>query len=1040
MPKLCLPLRLPKLLALGLGLLPLWMGLGAPRLGAMPPPTPEMVKKYRADGTLERRIAFAKKIGNHRVDPTLTRDAQIRLQKLANQEGAFGAILPTPPLVDRGMPTKGTPKMFILLLDFADIPAASVNTPEAIYARVFGDGDGVQAAPYESLKAFYYRSSYGQLTLTGNVLAYYHVPRNRATVPQTDAGRQALIKEALDWHVSQGHDFSQYDNNGSGKIDYFAVLWTGADNGWAEFWWAYQTRWNNTSDKVSGKSLSKYVWQWASNASQGDRSAPNFDPKTLLHETGHALGLPDYYDYDTNLGPDGGLGGLDMMDSAEGDHNCFSKFLLDWITPTVYTNSVSGKTLYSSGDTKDNNSIIVMDTDPGGNFGEYFMAQNRHRVGNDLNAGYPADGLLVWHVDSRLNAGNTDYLYDNSYAAHKLLRLMEADGLEQIEKGRSANAGDYWTTGKNFGPASVASSNRYDGSVTKMGINNISAAATTMTVDVYRVTDTTPPTGAPSTPTATTTLDTIKFTWTVGTAADVESSIAGYRLQVGTTPGGHEVLDSRVGNILTYTLADAGSLDGVTLYGRVLAMNGAALESAYSGNSAGLAISLPVFSASVLDNSNCTFKTIGPWTTDTGTSHYGGSSARSAVIGDNASTYLQTRITGPGTFDFYWRVSCEAPESPTVFYDNLAVSIDGVLKKQIGGEAGWVKETYAIPAGTHVIRWTYSKDPNTVGGSDAGWVDYVIWTPAANASATVSPSTYTTIPGGTVSYAATLTGATLNSAAWTTSAGGTFSAPTTASGVSTTLTSGTTPGTFSVTATPADSGAVAGTASLTLVAPTSVTVGVTGAASVMVGDPVTFTAAVSFLTDKRVTWAMDGGTFGTQTDTTTAWSSASAGTFHITATSAVATGQSSSATVTVVDPAGITISVDHPTATLLPGATQALVGTTSLGTINWTLPAGQGSLSAASGTTSTYSAPAPTLVLADLTATVTLTNSVNAAKTATSVITVKTFNVNADPVLDLQDILALARDWGTTASRSRLSGGATVGAADLTLLLSALGL
>ncbi|MDP2877013.1 MAG: hypothetical protein Q8O00_12575, partial [Holophaga sp.] len=136
----------------------------------------------------------------------------------------------------------------------------------------------------------------------------------------------------------------------------------------------------------------------------------------------------------------------------------------------------------------------------------------------------------------------------------------------------------------------------------------------------------------------------------------------------------------------------------------------------------------------------------------------------------------------------------------------------------------------------------------------------------------------------------------------------------------------------------------------------------------------------------------------------------------------------------------ITISASPTTATVAYGGTKALTGTTSNGTIAWTLPTGQGTLSAATGTASTYTAPAFANQLADLTATVTLTNSLSSAKTATSVITVKTFNVNGDSVIDLRDILTLALDWGTASSRSDLNGDGIVDLADLTLLQNALGL
>ena len=66
--------------------------------------------------------------------------------------------------------------------------------------------------------------------------------------------------------------------------------------------------------------------------------------------------------------------------------------------------------------------------------------------------------------------------------------------------------------------------------------------------------DTTPPTDAPSIPTDEGDYSydsTITFNWTQGTAADSESGITGYYLQVGTTIGGHDKFDGDVGNVLT---------------------------------------------------------------------------------------------------------------------------------------------------------------------------------------------------------------------------------------------------------------------------------------------------------------------------------------------------------------------------------------------------------------------------------------------------------------------------------------------------------
>jgi len=271
-----------------------------------------------------------------------------------------------------------------------------------------------------------------------------------------------------------GHDFTQYDNDGNGAIDYLIVIWAGPHGAWASFWWGYMTTFSDSSYRLDGKRLFTYSWQWEL------YNYPNgsFDARVVIHETGHALGLPDYYDYDASVGPKGGVGRLDMMDGNWGDHNCFSKFLLDWINPPVHKSGNRPFTLNPSGISED--ALIVMPGALQGNqFAEFYMVQNRYRTANDTS--YPNNGLLVWHLDARLNTWGTNFLYNNSYTEHKLLRLMEADGLEEIETGDgSADAGDYYVAGKTFGPNATPNSNRYNGTSTGTTVKDISASGNLM--------------------------------------------------------------------------------------------------------------------------------------------------------------------------------------------------------------------------------------------------------------------------------------------------------------------------------------------------------------------------------------------------------------------------------------------------------------------------------------------------------------------------------------------------------------------------------
>ena len=419
---------------------------------ALEPPTREQLDRYRRDGSLPWRAAAARSLGNHRMAPHLA-------ARLSSTKVAAGGW---------GLPAQGSPRVLALLIAFSDYPG--FTDPAAVDAKLFGDGDPM-AHPYESLRNFYRRASYNLLEIGGSTLGWYTAPYPRSAVEQTTAGREAVIREAITSFDAAGHDFSQYDNDGNGAIDYFIVVWTGPHDDWAEFWWGYLTSFQDSSFQVDGTRLGVYSWQWENYDWPG-----SFSPTVVIHETGHALGLPDYYDYDDSIGPRGGVGGLDQMDSNWGDHNCFSKYVLGWLTPEAVNQGTVEFLLSPTGDAPE--AALLMNgnlrTDP---YGEHFMVQFRRRQANDSD--YPADGLLVWHVDARTDPGG-GFLYDNSYTEHKLLRLMEADGLEEIEQNGSADAGDFYTPGQVFGTDTHPSSHRYDGAPTNLLLDGIAESGEDM--------------------------------------------------------------------------------------------------------------------------------------------------------------------------------------------------------------------------------------------------------------------------------------------------------------------------------------------------------------------------------------------------------------------------------------------------------------------------------------------------------------------------------------------------------------------------------
>lgn len=448
-------------------------------------PTTAQLEQYKQDGTLDQKIKTAKRIGNDKPSGVLIDNMRKNISRLNSGQG-----LQPVPIDPKGFPTTGSPKTLVILVDFPDMPHTDSQTVEEVDTKIFGpENVNDPHYPLESLSAYYSRSSYGKLNIQGDVLGWYTAQHDRSYYEQLSQyngeanavpdGQEALIQEVFNYYDDQVN-FADYDNDGDGVLDNIFIKWTGDPSTyeWASFWWAYQWGAYNTVE-ADGVQLNTFIWSWYE-----ETDGAGFDPLTDIHEVGHVLGLEDYYDYDPNVGVDGALGGLDIMDGLLGDHNAFSKFLLGWITPKMVTSG--SKTYTLSPSSKVGDAVIVMpnvqSNDP---YQQFFIAEYRNNtIKNDSGPQHlPASGMLIWHIDATLNA-NAQYKFNNSYTSHKLIRLMEADGLEEIEtKSGSADAGDFYTQGDVLSPTSTPNSRAYNGGNTKITVSNFSSAGTTMSAN-----------------------------------------------------------------------------------------------------------------------------------------------------------------------------------------------------------------------------------------------------------------------------------------------------------------------------------------------------------------------------------------------------------------------------------------------------------------------------------------------------------------------------------------------------------------------------
>ena len=133
-----------------------------------------------------------------------------------------------------------------------------------------------------------------------------------------------------------------------------------------------------------------------------------------------------------------------------------------------------------------------------------------------------------------------------------------------------------------------------------------------------------------------------------------------------------------------------------------------------------------------LDNTDLAFA--GEWVNDTissGAEGSGISSMRSpSDLSHNSEACISTQVQQAGNLSFYWKVSSEAT------FDILKLTITNngevVDKAYIDGEQDWVlypdnANGEILVYANSTIEWCYSKDSDGSEGSDAGWLDRVVF-------------------------------------------------------------------------------------------------------------------------------------------------------------------------------------------------------------------------------------------------------------------------------------------------------------------------
>lgn len=291
-------------------------------------------------------------------------------------------------------PSTGNTRVLVVPVEFADYKADDIAKGDADHGRgaanakddvrkvFFGEPE---ETTWHSLASYYKEASYGKQNFNGIVTDWFKIYTNPNTMKQVTAqefkdngGTAAgLAQNILDYYTDEtlknykefknedgsdmfdkGVDFLKYfDSNSDGCIDILEMVYScpfhvkGADGKPIddELFWAYCGTMGAVGTAAKPK-LNKWAFQsyytlfeggiyengkWREWSEQEIRDGiAKVDGHTIIHETGHGMGLPDYYDYDYKRNP---ICSVDMMAYNVGDHNSHSKSLYGWSNPVVVT-------------------------------------------------------------------------------------------------------------------------------------------------------------------------------------------------------------------------------------------------------------------------------------------------------------------------------------------------------------------------------------------------------------------------------------------------------------------------------------------------------------------------------------------------------------------------------------------------------------------------------------------------------------------------------------------------------------------------------
>lgn len=326
----------------------------------------------------------------------------------------------------------GKKKVLVILAEFADTKF-TIGTHD-LFNDMMNKRDYNYNGATGSCYDYFYENSMTQYQPQFDVYGPVQLSQGYAYYGEDKAGevgqdRRAgeMVKEACQLLDDQ-IDFSQYDTDGDGFVDYVYVYYPGLgqhEGGDANTIWphAHYLQYTDAGTlEADGVTIDRYA---TSNEIQGSGQFTGIG--VFCHEFSHVLGLPDLYDTYNSENYSVGYWSLlcrgNYLNEGRTPPNLssYERSAIGWLKPEELSHPAD----ISMTSLNDNIAYQITTETPT----EYYLFENRQRLGWD--SFLPGHGMLVWHIDYNADFWTNNIV--NTRPNHLRIDIVEADGAADFE-------------------------------------------------------------------------------------------------------------------------------------------------------------------------------------------------------------------------------------------------------------------------------------------------------------------------------------------------------------------------------------------------------------------------------------------------------------------------------------------------------------------------------------------------------------------------------------------------------------------------------